>query len=144
MRNEPVTGERGMLETISHVGSVLAIILRREFRREGIEFFTPPEYSQQLAYMKRPAGYVIRPHLHKEVQREVMQTREVLLIKSGRVRVDFYDNDRHYLRSSVLETGDVVLLAEGGHGFEMLEQSEMIEIKQGPYTGDSDKTTFDP
>ena len=144
MRGEMQEKERGMIETISHAGSVLAIILRREFRRDGIEFFTPPEFSQQLAYMRRPAGYVIRPHLHKEVQREVMQTREVLLIKSGRVRVDFYDNDRHYLRNSVLESGDVVLLAEGGHGFEMLEQSEIIEIKQGPYAGDSDKTTFDP
>ena len=144
MRDEPLKGERGMIETISHAGSVLAIILRREFRREGIEFFTPPEYSQQLGYMRRPSGYVIRPHMHNKVQREVMKTKEVLLIKSGKVRVDFYDNDQRFVRSSVLETGDVVLLAEGGHGFEMLEQSEMIEIKQGPYTGDSDKTTFDP
>lgn len=133
-----------MIETIYHGDTVLAIILRREFRRDGIEFFTPPAYSQQLGYMNRPAGYVIRPHLHNEVQREVMHTREVLLIKSGRVRVDFYGDDRRFLKSSVLETGDVVLLAEGGHGFEMLEASEMIEIKQGPYTGDSDKTTFDP
>jgi mannose-6-phosphate isomerase-like protein (cupin superfamily) len=136
--------ERAMIETIAHGGSVLAIILRRDFRKDGIEFFTPPEYSQQLAYMKRPSGYVIRPHLHNEVHREVLQTREVLFIKSGRVRVDFYDDGRRFLRSSVLEAGDVVLLAEGGHGFEMLEESEMIEVKQGPYAGDADKTPFDP
>ena len=86
-----------MVETIRHAEIILAIVIRRGFRRDGIEFFTPPEYSQQLGYMKRPAGYVIRPHLHNEVRREVMQTKEVLFIKSGRVRVDFYDGGRRFL-----------------------------------------------
>ena len=133
-----------MLETIGHAGRTLAIILRREYRREGIEFFTPSGYSQQLAYMNRPSGYVIRPHLHNPVKREVQYTNEVLFIKSGRVRVDFYSGPQQYLRSAVLKTGDVILLTEGGHGFEMLENCEMIEVKQGPYAGDADKISFDP
>ena len=133
-----------MVETITHAGVVLAIILRRNFRRDGIEFFTPPEFSQQLAYMNRPSGYVIRPHVHNNVKREVQETKEVLFVRSGRVRVDFYDDQRSYLRSAVLQAGDVILLANGGHGFEMLENCEMIEVKQGPYVGEADKTCFDP
>jgi hypothetical protein len=66
----------------------------------------------------------------------------VLLIKRGRLRVDFYDDDQHYLESRILEAGDVILLATGGHGFEVLEEVEMIEVKQGPYAGDQDKTRF--
>ena len=94
--------------------------------------------------MNRPAGYVITPHVHNPVPREVHYTQEVLFIKSGRVRVDFYSDAQDYLESTVLEAGDVILLAYGGHGFEMLEATEIIEVKQGPYAGDKDKTQFDP
>jgi hypothetical protein len=92
--------------------------------------------------MNRPQGYVIDPHVHNPVVREVQYTKEVLVIKSGKVRVDFYDDDQNYLESRIVFPGDVILLAFGGHGFEMLEDSEIIEVKQGPYAGDSDKTKF--
>lgn len=133
-----------MIETIKHEALVLAIILRRNFQREGIEFLTPNNFSQQLGYMKRPQGYVIAPHVHCPVKREVHYTKEVLFIRSGRLRVDFYDEQKHYLQSSFLEEGDVILLAYGGHGFEMLEECEIIEVKQGPYAGEGDKERFEP
>lgn len=133
-----------MIETIRHEALVLAIILRRSFQREGIEFLTPDNFSQQLGYMKRPQGYVIPPHVHCPVKREVHYTKEVLFIRTGRLRVDFYDEQKHYVTSSVLEQGDVILLAYGGHGFEMLEQCEIIEVKQGPYAGEGDKERFEP
>lgn len=131
-----------MLEPINHGGHMLALILRAGYRAEGIQFFTPSEFSQQLGYMNRPRGYVIPPHVHNPVAREVHFTKEVLFIKSGKVRVDFYDDNQVYLESRILEQGDVVLLAFGGHGFEMLEASELIEVKQGPYCGEADKTRF--
>lgn len=132
-----------MLERIDCKGQLLALILRAEYRAEGIQFFTPSEFSQQLGYMHRPEGYVIPPHVHNPVAREVHFTKEVLFIKSGKVRVDFYDDNQTYLESRVLHRGDVILLAFGGHGFEMLLDSEMIEVKQGPYAGDADKTPFE-
>jgi mannose-6-phosphate isomerase-like protein (cupin superfamily) len=92
--------------------------------------------------MKRPSGYVIEPHVHNKVQREVFYTQEVLLMKKGKVRVDFYDSQQCYLESRILETGDVILLASGGHGFQALEEIEMVEVKQGPYAGEGDKTRF--
>jgi hypothetical protein len=133
-----------MIETIQFEGKTLSVILYSNYKFEGIKFFTPDDFSQQLGYMNRPKGYVIPPHIHNSVPREVQFTKEVLFIKSGRVRVDFYDDNQNYLESRILEQGDVVLLAMGGHGFEMLEPSEMIEVKQGPYAGESDKTRFNP
>ena len=133
-----------MVEPILHQGHTLAIILRAGYRAEGIQFFTPNDFSQQLGYMNRPKGYVIPPHVHNPVAREVHFTKEVLFIKSGRTRIDFYDDAQTYLESRILEQGDFVLLAFGGHGFEMLEPTEMIEVKQGPYAGDQDKTRFEP
>lgn len=131
-----------MINRICHENRELALIIRHTFRREGIEFFTPGTYSQQIGYMNRPAGYVIAPHVHNPVPREVQFTKEVLFIKSGKLRVDFYSEAQEYLESAILEAGDVVLLALGGHGFEMLEPTEIIEVKQGPYAGDADKTRF--
>ncbi|MCI9843880.1 hypothetical protein [Flavobacterium pectinovorum] len=133
-----------MIENIQHNNLLLAIIIRSEYKKEGIEFFTNDNDSQQLGYMNRPEGYVIAPHRHNLVPREVHLTQEVLLIKSGKVRVDFYDNEQNYIQSAVLEKGDVILLSDGGHGFQMLEKSEMIEVKQGPYCGDRDKIRFTP
>ncbi len=132
-----------MTESISRDGVELALILRADYRANGIVFLTPGSYSQQLGYMNRPAGYCIAPHVHRPVPREVTYTNEVLFIRRGRVRVDFYDENREYLESRVLGSGDVILLIRGGHGFEMLEDSEIIEVKQGPYAGDADKERFE-
>lgn len=133
-----------MLENICFDGRILATLLRASYHEQGIKFFTPNDYSQQLAYMNRPQGYVIQPHIHNSVPRQVHFTKEVLIIKSGKVRIDFYDEMKVYLESRILNPGDVILLAYGGHGFEMLENSEIIEVKQGPYAGDADKIRFSP
>jgi len=133
-----------MIEKIEHNGQMLALIIRSNFTKAGIEFFSNDNDSQQLGYMNRPEGYIILPHRHNLIPREVHLTQEVLFIKSGKVRVDFYDNGQTYLQSALLNKGDVILLADGGHGFKMLEQTEMIEVKQGPYCGDRDKVRFEP
>jgi hypothetical protein len=133
-----------VIETIRDSDRMIALIIRSGYRASGIEFFTPDDFPQQMAYMNRPAGYRVEPHLHRELPRRITRTQEVLVIRRGRVRVDYFSDDRVYLSSSVLETGDVILLASGGHGFAMLEQTEMIEIKQGPYAGDRDKVRFSP
>ena len=131
-----------MIERINHEGKELALIIRAGFSKEGMEFFTPGTYSQQVGYMNRPKGHVISPHVHNPVRREVHFTNEVLFVRSGRLRVDFYSEQRAYLESAILIKGDVILLAYGGHGFEMLEPTEIVEVKQGPYAGDEDKTRF--
>lgn len=132
-----------MYREIKYEGQLLAIIVSNEYSDGGIHFFTPDDFSQQLAFMKHPAGKVIQPHVHNPVKREVHYTKEVLFIRRGKVRIDFYTNSRKYLESYILNTGDVILLSEGGHGFVMLEESEIIEVKQGPYAGERDKTRFE-
>jgi hypothetical protein len=132
------------VEQIEHQNEVLAIILRSEYRAEGIHFLTPDHYSMQLGYMMRPIGYQIQPHIHLPVSRTAQYTQEVLLIRNGVVRVDFYSDEKEFLTSKLLRSGDVILLIKGGHGFEILESAEIIEVKQGPYKADSDKERFNP
>jgi mannose-6-phosphate isomerase-like protein (cupin superfamily) len=131
------------IEEIRHGDELLAIIVYRRFAEQGVHFFTPDELSQQLAYMKHPKGKTIDAHVHNPIPREVSYTQEALFIRSGKLRVDFYNVEREYLESRVLGDGDVILLITGGHGFEVLEDLEMFEVKQGPHVGESDKTRFE-
>lgn len=133
-----------MIQEIKHNNQLLAIIISNKYSETGIHFLTPDDFSQQLAFMKHPVGKIIQPHVHNPVQREVHFTKEVLFIRKGKIRVDFYTDQQSYIDSHILETGDVILLSEGGHGFEILEETEMIEVKQGPYAGEMDKTRFEP
>ncbi len=130
------------IEEIRDGDQIIAIIINGEYRKEGIEFFTPAEFSQQLGYMKHGKGYQIQRHLHVLQVREVQYTQETLFIRRGRVKVDLYSANKVLLTSRELKTGDIILLASGGHGFEFLEETEMIEVKQGPYSGDEDKVRF--
>lgn len=132
------------IEKINFKELQLAIIVYNDFNKHGIHFFTENDLSQQLAYMNHPKGKIIDPHVHNPVKREVHFTQEVLFIKKGRLKVNFYTEEQEYIESRELNKGDVILLITGGHGFEVLEDIEMIEVKQGPYAGDKDKTRFIP
>ena len=132
-----------MIDRICHKERLHSIIIRASFQKDGIEFFTPDNLSQQLAYMKRPKNYSISPHVHNKVTREVTLTNEVLFVRNGKIQIDFYDVNKKYFESRIVNAGDVILLAYGGHGLTMLEESEIIEVKQGPYAGEADKTRFE-
>ena len=131
-----------MIELITHEDKTLAMIVKASFVSKDITFVTPDDYSLQLAYMCRPENYLIQPHIHKQVLRPASLTQEVLLIRKGKLRVDFYDELKNYLQSRILCEGDVILLVAGGHGFEALEPVDIIEVKQGPYAKDQDKERF--
>lgn len=132
-----------LVEHVTLEGELLVVVLRTQFRGPGIHFFTPDEFSQQLGYMLRPKGYSIPPHTHNPIPRTINWTQEVLFIKSGLVRLDVYGKDYIYYCSVLLRQGDVVLMAAGGHGLVMLEESEIVEVKQGPYVGPADKSHFE-
>lgn len=134
-------GSRGVRE-VRCGDALLAIIVPGSFTADGVRFMTSRESSLQLAYMSHPGGRTIEPHVHPPVRREISATQEVFILRKGRLRVDFYADDRRYLESQVLVAGDVLLFVSGGHGFEVLEDIDMIEVKQGPYVGDADKVRF--
>ncbi|MEZ3471796.1 MAG: hypothetical protein K1W27_02970 [Lachnospiraceae bacterium] len=133
----------GQIEEIKKKGKLLAMIVRNDYECSGVDFITPDMYSQQVAYMHHPSGKTIDAHIHNLVHRNVVLTQEVLFIKKGILRVDFYDEYQDYLESRNLYAGDFILLVSGGHGFEIIEEVEMIEVKQGPYAGEQDKNRFE-
>ena len=132
-----------MIEEFRHGDELLAIIIPASFNEPGIHFCTQNEASQQIAFMRHPKGKEIIPHVHNPVERRITDTQETLFIRKGSLRVDFYTQEKEYLESRTLTTGDAILLIAGGHGFEAMDDLEMIEVKQGPYVADADKVRFE-
>lgn len=132
------------LEVISdNDGTPLCHVIRHTHAPVGTTFYTPSTYSQQLGIIKYPAGGIIKAHYHNKVPREVTLTQEVLVVRKGRIRVNLYDRSLQPIGSVELMQGDTILLAAGGHGIDILEDAEMLEVKQGPYGGvQNDKTLF--
>jgi mannose-6-phosphate isomerase-like protein (cupin superfamily) len=134
--------ENKNIEIIKNKGKISAIIIYDGYHVAGNSFFTPEDFPQQLGFLSHKKGKIIDAHTHKVVKREIQMTQEVLIIKKGKIRVDFYDYERNPLGNRILGKGDVILVTGGGHGYEVLEDVEMIEVKQGPYLGKDDKVRF--
>ena len=132
-----------MIETVMHKDTIIAIIVFKDYHKEGINFITPQEFSLQLGYISHPAGYEIKPHIHNPVRRVTIGTQEVLFVKKGLIRIDFYSFDQGYLESRELSEGDFVLLAGAGHGIKVLEPAIIVEVKNGPYVQEADKGRFE-
>ena len=133
-----------MIEKVNYKNDMLALIVRGKYRsKKGITFFTPKESIQQFGYMRQKKSHIIKPHLHKKRKTRIMYTSEVILLLKGILRVDFYNNKKKYLISKILKPKDIIMLVKGGHGFKVLKEVQMIEIKQGPYSLSKDKIKFE-
>lgn len=143
MNNEKGNEMNPAIQTIVDGLEPIALIIRADFDEPGLHFFTPPNFSQQLAIMRHPQGKKLGAHVHNLVARQVLYTQEVLLIRKGRVKVSLYNSHQKLLCAPVLTDGDLILLCGGGHSFEMIEETTMVEVKQGPYAGENDKTRFE-
>lgn len=120
----------------------LGLYIPYDFSFNDIEFLTKDDATLQIGGMSRSKNYIIDPHLHNVVDRNIRVTHEVLYVKKGKARVNFYTEDQTYIKSIIISTGDFLLLSDGGHGVEILDDCEIIEIKQGPYVGLNDKVRF--
>jgi hypothetical protein len=132
-----------MIEKILHKKRLFALIVRGRFRKKsGINFFTSKESTQQFGFMKHKKNHIIKPHKHNKRLTRVLRTTEVILLLKGTLRVDFYNDKYKYLFSKKINERDIIMLIHGGHGFKVLKNVEMIEVKQGPYSLASDKIKF--
>lgn len=129
---------------IENEGIELGAIVRSTYHNSGIGFFSADNDGLQLGYMNRPDDYVIVPHTHNKIKREVFFTEEILFVRSGMIRVDFYDDKQQYVESYIARGGDIIILKAGGHGFKIIERADIFEVKQGPYLGAQDKVRFEP
>ena len=133
-----------MIEKIKHKKKILGLIVRGNYRKKkGINFFTPNNFTQQFGYMKHKKDYVIKPHKHNQRLTKILMTTEIIILFKGILRVDFYNNKKMYLFSKKILGKDIVMLLNGGHGFKVLKDVEMLEVKQGPYKLSRDKVKFD-
>jgi cupin fold WbuC family metalloprotein len=126
-------------EPIICAGSVLAYVIRGTMTPKKTVFPTPPELELQVGFVVYQAGGVIPPHRHIPITRSIDRTCEVIVVRKGWCEVDIYNDDRQLVATRELKTGDLVIIVGGGHGFRMMEDTILLEVKQGPYLGLDEK-----
>jgi hypothetical protein len=131
-----------LIERIIWQDVPLAYIIRSEMNPTETTFLTPPEFKQQVGFVVYPAGGKIQRHVHRPLERHLVGTSEVLIVRRGRCEIDIYNNERELVATRQLRQGDIMLMVNGGHGFRMLEDTVFLEVKQGPYTGLEEKERF--
>tara|TARA_B100002051_G_scaffold274597_1_gene316149 strand:+ start:5804 stop:6235 length:432 start_codon:yes stop_codon:yes gene_type:complete len=133
-----------MIERIYNQKKLYALIVRSKYKKKkGISFFTDKNATQQFGYMNHKKNHIILPHRHNKRHSKIDITTEVIIILDGILRVDFYNNKEKYLFSKKLYSNDLIMLSNGGHGFKVLKDVKMIEVKQGPYSLSKDKVKFE-
>jgi len=133
------------MEFVEHIlfeGKPLAYIVRSEIAPKKTTFLTPSDFKQQVGFVVYPRGGEIQRHVHRPLERHLIGTSEVIVVRQGRCEIDIYNNHRQLVATEQLREGDILLMVDGGHGFRMLEDTVFLEIKQGPYTGLDDKERF--
>lgn len=123
----------------SKKGGLIAIVIRKKEKPKGVSFFTPLNFSQQVGLLKHKKGGMVKPHVHKLIERKVAVTQEVLHVRYGKIAVYLYDNSKKFIGTRFLTKGDTIILASAGHGIKVLRNSLILEVKQGPYLGKDDK-----
>ncbi|MBI4220018.1 MAG: hypothetical protein HY682_07750 [Chloroflexi bacterium] len=137
MNHDPPLEER-----IERDGRPLAYIIRASVLPERTTFLTPSDFKQQVGFVVYPAGGEIARHTHRPLERHLVGTSEVLIVRKGRAEIDVYDDDRSLVATRELREGDIMLMVGGGHGFRIMEDTVFVEVKQGPYTGVDEKERF--
>ena len=130
------------VETVEHAGQVFCIVIRATPWPTQTEFYTPNDYNLQMGKVVYPAGGAIPRHSHRPVTRTVTGTSEVLVVQKGRMFIDLYDDDNTLVATREMAAGDAVALVSGGHGFRLIEDTVLLEVKQGPYSGVQEKDRF--
>lgn len=130
------------IEHIYAEKQLLAIIVSKDHEPVSTEFVTSSDLTMQVGFVKYPGGGAIQPHVHRPLERHIVGTGEVLLVRSGKMEVTLYDDEHHQVAQRILEQGDLLLLVTGGHGFRMIEDTVLLEVKQGPYIGLDEKERF--
>ena len=118
----------------------LIIKKKRRFIKKGVDFLTKDQDLLQLGFINHKKNHYIKSHIHLKKPRIINYCTEVLLIEKGKVKIKFFDNNQSDIKKDkILTKGDIIILFQGGHGFKILEKTNMIEIKQGPYVEGKDK-----
>ena len=133
-----------MIKLIKYKKKILGLIISHKQSKNKVNFYTPNSFTQQVGFISHNKGTYIKPHTHTKFLRKIYKTSEVLYVKKGKIRVDFYLSKNKYLFSKIVNKENIIVLNEGSHGFKIIEKCVLIEIKQGPFNSKIDKKRFNP
>lgn len=130
------------IEKIQEKGELLAIVIRPNLE-DPLNFVTPEDSPIQLGFHNRKKGEFVLPHLHKLIpELKNIPSYEMFHITKGKAQVEIFNKSNQKASQTILSSGDTIFLI-AGHSVKFLEDTKMLEVKQGPYRGkEEDKEYF--
>ncbi len=133
---------KNKIHEVRHQKKLYAIIVKKKdrFIKKGVNFITKEDNLMQVGFLNHKKNHIIKSHIHSRSRRIINYCTEVLLIEKGKLKIKFYDlKNKDIKKDKILKSGDIIILFKGGHGFKILEKTQIIEVKQGPYLNQKDK-----
>ena len=90
----------------------------------------------QLVTLRHPKGAYLKAHMHMPKKRVTKSLQESLIVKKGKIKLDLYGQDKKKFKTIQLKQGELFILMSGGYGIHILKNSELIEVKNGPFVED--------
>lgn len=122
------------MEKIIYKDTLIAIRFKKF--KEGAIPLTDPREPLQLLVHKRSAGKHTQAHYHVPKKRTTEKLQECLVVMKGKIKIDLYGPDKKFFKYLFLSVGEVIILMNGGHAVHLIKDSEIIEIKNGPFVDD--------
>tara|TARA_Y100000768_G_scaffold374886_1_gene345084 strand:+ start:9780 stop:10181 length:402 start_codon:yes stop_codon:yes gene_type:complete len=130
------------IEIIYDNDVAVAYFIDSNWNPKKTEFITPDDLNQQMGMIVYSKDESITPHEHLPITRTIEGTTECIIVRKGSCFIDIYNKEQKKINTKKLKIGDIILLLGGSHGFRMIEDTVLFEVKQGPYAGDQDKRRF--
>jgi hypothetical protein len=118
-----------------YYNKILLGILIRKFPA-GVKAITSDIEPLQVVSLKRRKGETVSPHLHAKRLRRILNTQTCFVVIKGKIKIDIYNNQKKFVKSLTLSSGNFFISLSGGHAITYLSNAEMIEIKNGPFKED--------
>lgn len=123
------------MEKIEHEGVLFAEVIRADETVETSTFYSGDDCPLQFGLLAHASGFVEGAHHHHPVERKITGTHQMFVMQRGKVKITFYEDSGRCFDSVILGPGDAIVLADGIHDLEVLEDFQAVSVKQGPFMG---------
>lgn len=120
------------LEKVLVDKKVSALVFRKDFGEDGVNFLTEKGLPLQVGIHKNKSGRDTKSHIHDDFIKSMkLERHEVLYVIKGSATITFFKKSGQIKKT--LKTGDGVLVMKVAHKVSFPPRSVVLEIKQGPH-----------
>jgi len=130
------------IQEIKDKKKIIAIIYYNTLKVDGVRFPTPRSYSLQIGIHNQKKDRFVPAHYHPHLKYNITKTLEFIYVVKGRIDIELFNRKWKKIKKVMLKKGDSVLFTDSGHSVKIYKHTRLIEVKQGPFSGNKNNKVF--